>query len=100
MTNDVKISQKYKVTVLKHCSLDFYERDIGFILTKMPLKLLALYILYEISFFLRSKKFCKITNKLITDVHRVQQTICQELIQTDREAQNIYFDSLLSAIIC
>ena len=59
MTNDVKISQKYKVTVLKHCSLDFYERDIGFVLTKMPLKLLALYILYEISFSLDLKSSVK-----------------------------------------
>ena len=32
---------------------------------------------------------------LITEVHRVQQTMWQELIQTDREGRNVCSDSLM-----
>lgn len=31
--------------------------------------------------------------KLIAEVHRVQQTMCQELIHTDREERNVLIDS-------
>ena len=40
---------------------------------------------FHIQFFHRSKKLHKITKKLMTEVHRVQQTMSQKLIQTDRE---------------
>ena len=39
----------------------------------------------NLQFFLRSKKVLKITKKLITEVIRVQQTMWQKVIQTDRE---------------
>ena len=29
------------------------------------------------------------------EVHKVRQTMSQEIIQTDREGQNLYFDSLM-----
>ena len=47
-------------------------------------------------FFFRSSnlhKIGKISKKLITEVHRAQQTMWQELIQTDREGRNVRSDS-------
>ena len=29
------------------------------------------------------------------EVHKVRQTMSQEIIQTDREGRNLYFDSLM-----
>ena len=37
----------------------------------------------------------KISKKLITEVQRAQQTMWQELIQTDRERPNVRSDSLM-----
>ena len=39
----------------------------------------------NLQFSLRSKTLLKIANKLITNVHRVQQTMWQKVIQIDRE---------------
>ena len=33
--------------------------------------------------------------KLITEIHRTQQTMWQELIQTDREVWNVHSDSFM-----
>ena len=57
LTNSIKVSQKYKVTVLRHCSLDFNMRDIRFVFTKMSLKQLAFYIVPEISLIIEAYNF-------------------------------------------
>ena len=49
----------------------------------------------KLQFFFRSKNLHKISKKLITEVHRAQQTMWQELIQTDREGRNVRSDSLM-----
>ena len=41
-------------------------------------------------------KISKLSKKLITEVHRAQQTMWQELlIQTDREGHNVHSNSLM-----
>ena len=35
------------------------------------------------------------SKKLITETHRVQQTMSQELIQTDREERKVRLDSFM-----
>ena len=40
-------------------------------------------------------KISKIAKKLVTEVHRAQQTMCQKLIQTDREGWNVSSNSLM-----
>ena len=49
----------------------------------------------NLQFFVSSKKLRKITEKLIIEVHRVQQAIWQILSQTDRDGWNVCFDSLM-----
>ena len=53
----------------------------------------------NLQFFFRSKTLHKITKTLITKVHRAQQTVSQELIQTHRERRNLCFDSLMVYLI-
>ena len=46
-------------------------------------------------FIFISKKLRKTTKTLITKVHRVQQTMWQDPIQSDREGWNVCLDSLM-----
>ena len=52
----------------------------------------------KLQFFFRSINLHKISNiskRLITENNRTQQTMRQELIQTDEEGWNVCFDSLM-----
>ena len=54
----------------------------------------------NLQFFRSSKKLRKITKKLMTEVHRVQQTMSQKPIQKDREGERTFrFIDGLSLII-